>query len=109
MSASGNTAKPYLFVLEDCDDDLFLLSRALRKTGVTHLIECAANGVQGIKYFKALLAEVPNASELPSLVILDIKMPMVDGHEMLAWMRAQPPLLNLPVCILSSSELHTDV
>src|SRR5689334_6747280 len=108
MGASGSKENPYLYVVEDCDDDLFLLTRALRKNGITHPIESAADGAQGINYFKALLAEGPDPTGLPSLVLLDLKMPRLGGKEVLSWIRSQPPLHHLPVYVLSSSELDSD-
>ncbi|HUR44511.1 MAG TPA: response regulator [Candidatus Saccharimonadales bacterium] len=107
--ASSSKPKPYVLVVDDSDDDVFLLSRALRKMGVNHPIECAVNGVEGMKYFKALLAEGPESGDFPSLVILDLKMPLVDGHELLAWIRSQPALKKLAVYVLSSSIIPGDV
>ena len=48
------------------------------------------------------------ASELPSLVLLDLKMPKVDGHEVLQEIRSEPGLRALPVVILTSSDLDSD-
>ncbi|HUR46471.1 MAG TPA: response regulator, partial [Candidatus Saccharimonadales bacterium] len=103
----GTKTNPHLFIVDDCDDDVFILMRALRKNGVTHSVESAANGAQAIKYLEALVREQP--ADLPVLVLLDLKMPMVDGHEVLAWIRSQPALRQLPVYVLSSSELQTDI
>ena len=98
-----------LLIVDDSDDDVFLLTRALRKTGISHAIDCAANGAQGINYLLAHANHEGIGPGLPSLVLLDLKMPVVDGHEVLAWIRSQPSLQNLPVYVLSSSQLDIDV
>ncbi|HUR46927.1 MAG TPA: response regulator [Candidatus Saccharimonadales bacterium] len=108
MSPRKETSR-YLLIVDDSDDDVFILMRALRKNGVTYSVESAANGAQAIKYLEALLREDPEAADLPLMVLLDIKMPQVDGHEVLAWIRSQPALRQLPVYVLSSSELQTDI
>jgi|SRR4051812_21781650 CheY-like chemotaxis protein len=108
MSASALKTNAPLLIVDDSDDDIFLLTRALRKTGIPHPIDCAANGAQGINYLRAHIAH-HGGSELPSLVLLDLKMPIVDGHEVLAWIRSQPSLEKLPVYVLSSSQLEIDI
>src|SRR5690349_5536826 len=105
MSASKTTPNPRLLIVDDSDDDVFLLTRALRKNGLAHSIDCAANGAQGIKYLEAHLSY----PDLPSMVLLDLKMPLVDGHQVLAWIRTQPGLSKLPVYVLSSSQLDIDM
>ena len=109
MSASALKTNSPLLIVDDSDDDIFLLTRALRKSGISHPIDCAANGAQGINYLQAHIADREAGHELPSLVLLDLKMPIVDGHEVLAWIRSQPSLQNLPVYVLSSSQLEIDI
>ncbi|HUR47816.1 MAG TPA: response regulator [Candidatus Saccharimonadales bacterium] len=106
---TGSKITAHLLIVDDSDDDVFILTRALRKNGVTHPIDSAYNGSQGIKYLEALLRQEPGQADFPSLVLLDLKMPMVDGHEVLAWIRTQPGLSRLPVYVLSSSELQSDI
>ena len=109
MSASALKTNSRLLIVDDSDDDVFLLTRALRKSGIPNSIDCAANGAQGINYLQAHVADSERGSELPCMVLLDLKMPIVDGHEVLTWIRSQPSLQNLPVYILSSSQLEIDI
>src|SRR6476646_6273484 len=109
MSASHLKVDSRLLIIDDREDDVFLLLRALKKMGVPHKIDCAPNGVEGINYLQTCLGKSNPNSSLPSLVILDLKMPLVDGHEVLAWIRTQPEFANLGVYILSTSHLETDI
>ena len=98
----------FLLVVDDSEDDVFILSRALKGAGISNTIECAVNGERAIKYLEALLKGSGDGSNLPALILLDIKMPLKDGHEVLAWIRAQPEFSRTPVFMLTSSELETD-
>ena len=69
---------------------------------------CAVNGAHAIKYLEARLKHSSSRIDLPALILLDIKMPLADGHEVLAWIRSQPALAQLRVYILTSSDLETD-
>lgn len=109
MSAHQTAMDPRLLIVDDSDDDIFFLTRALRKSGISHPVDCAANGAQGIKYLQTFLEKPHAGDELPSMVLLDLKMPLVDGHQVLEWIRAQPAFNQLPVYILSSSQLDLDI
>ena len=108
MSAPKEPEAQRVLIVDDRDDDVFLLMRALKKAGVPYSIDCAGNGVQAVKYLAGCLANTP-VPDLPSMVLLDLKMPLMDGHEVLAWIRAQPELANLQVYVLSTSHLEHDV
>ena len=100
---------PPLLVAEDSEDDIFLLIWALRKNLVPPKAHFVKNGAQAITYLEMCLAEKLGSSQLPRLMLLDIKMPLVNGHEVLAWIRSQTELRKLPVYMLSSSGLESDI
>jgi len=108
MGASQLNSDPFLFVIDDSDDDVFILSRAIKGAGILNTIDCAGNGEQAIKYLQALLNHSSSSSNLPAIILLDIKMPLADGHQVLAWIRSQSALSRLPVYMLTSSELESD-
>ena len=108
MSASKTTTNNPLLIVDDREDDVFLLKHALKKGGITNPIHSLENGSLAVEHLKASLSDV-TGRDLPALVLLDIKMPLMDGHEVLAWIRTQPLLNNLAVYMLSTSQLPDDI
>jgi two-component system response regulator len=108
MSSAALEANSHVLVVDDLEDDVLLLTRALRKGGVTNPIDSLENGSLAVEHLKERLDNGPG-HELPALVLLDIKMPNMDGHEVLEWIRSQPPLRELPVYMLSSSAVREDI
>ncbi len=100
---------PFLLV-EDNSDDLLLLRRAFRKAKILNPVQIAARGEEAIAYLSGT-AKYSNRVEfpLPGLVLLDIKMPRIDGFEVLRWVRTRPGLSSLRVIILTSSNDMRDV
>jgi DNA-binding response OmpR family regulator len=96
---------PTILHVEDDENDRLLLSIAQTRAKVpAHLIP-AEDGEQAIAY----LEDNPERpGTIPDLVLLDLKLPLKSGFEVLEWIRAQDRLQNLPVIILSSSEHERD-
>lgn len=96
--------------VEDEDTDLFLLQRAFLKVGVQIPLKPATDGQMAIDY---LSGTGPFADRhqypLPCLVLLDLKLPKLNGFEVLSWLRQQPNLKPLVVIVLSSSRDPRDV
>ncbi len=99
-----------LLVVEDEEDDIFFLKRALQKTGVTNSIQTANTGQEAIDY---LSGTGPYADRvrfpLPFLVLLDLKLPGITGLELLKWIRTESSHPTLLVVVLSSSTLAADI
>jgi two-component system response regulator len=93
--------RPILLV-EDNPDDERLTIRALRRGNVANEILVARNGEEAITM-------VLNANPLPSVVLLDLKLPKVDGLEVLRQIRANERTQNLPVVMLTSSSEESDI
>ncbi len=109
MTPSG-TAIPRatlrVLLVEDDDDHVFLIRRALRSlAGVSVTTEIARTGEQAIDQLRRASFE---SGALPELVLLDLKMPRLDGLEVLRRLRADPTLQSLPVVVLTSSERDDD-
>ncbi|HEV2380841.1 MAG TPA: response regulator [Terriglobia bacterium] len=99
-----------ILLVEDQENDVLLISRSFAKSKVLNPVQVVRNGPQAIEYLKgagpfANRAEFP----LPSLVLLDIKMPGMDGFEVLRWIRQESGLSNLRVVMLTSSDDIRDV
>lgn len=99
-----------ILLVEDNEDDIFFLQRAVKKASIETPLQVVRDGRQAIDY---LLGTGPFADRaefpLPSLVLLDLKLPLVHGLDVLKWIRAQPRLATLIVVVLTSSHLDADV
>jgi CheY-like chemotaxis protein len=90
--------------VEDNSDDVLLMELAFRKAGVEVQLEVAFDGDKAISALKAYAN-----GALPACVLLDIKLPDLSGLEVLAWIRGQPHLRRLPVIMLTSSLMASDI
>ena len=100
-----------ILVVEDNSDDVFLLTRALKKAGIDHPIDVVTDGRGAIDYLAAKIAATA-ANELPSLplfVLLDLKLPRTNGFEVLEWIRSKPALSRLVTIVLTSSPEESDI
>jgi len=99
-----------ILVAEDDENDAFLLRRAFQKAGLSNPLIFASNGQEAVDYLRG---EPPysdrNQNPLPSLLLLDLKMPVVDGFDVLAWLKSQPALQKVPAIVFSSSGEPEDV
>jgi CheY-like chemotaxis protein len=99
-----------ILAVEDEDDDVALLKRAFRKTGVVNPVRFLTDGDQALSY---LAGEGEFADRetypLPSLILLDLKLPRKSGLEVLAWLRERPVLRRIPVVVLTSSRQNVDL
>ena len=94
-----------ILLVEDDPDDEALTLRALRKSRIMNDVIVARDGAQALDY---LLAGGP-AGQFPAVVLLDLKLPKVDGLEVLRRIRADKRTRCLPVVILTSSKEEQDI
>lgn len=97
-----NDIKPIL-IAEDDDVDIMTIKRAFKQLGVLNELVIAGNGEEVISYL-----ENPE-TQLPCIIILDINMPKMNGHECLKILKKNFLYKNTPVFILSSSSEQRDV
>jgi CheY-like chemotaxis protein len=99
-----------VLLVEDNDDDVFFMKMACQRTGIPHNLQVVGNGDAAIEYLGGKGGFADRAKyPMPDLIFLDIKLPKRSGHEVLAWIRGQPGLKNLPVVMLTSSLDKSDV
>jgi CheY-like chemotaxis protein len=92
-----NTTTKILYADDDCDD-CFLLNESIKSNGLNADLVFVANGQEAITYIEHA------AEALPSLVILDLNMPKMNGRETLHYLKTHPRYQNIPVIILSTSQ-----
>ena len=99
-----------ILLVEDRDDDILLIRKAFERTSTNNPLQVVRDGEEAISYL-AGEGKFSNRAEypLPWLILLDLKMPRVDGFEVLKWIRKQPGFSSLIVVVLTSSEQIRDV
>ena len=104
------SAQPIILYVEDNQDDRFLFGKASEAAQVSYHVLTVEHGKEAIDYLTGA-GEFANRDEfpLPTLVLLDLKMPILDGWGVLHWIREQPALEELPVVVFTSSYQHMDV
>src|SRR6185436_1328860 len=102
--------KRVILLAEDDPNDLLLIQRAFQKGAVDNPFFVVRNGEEAIAYLSGTEG-FSNRTEfpLPDLFLLDLKMPKVDGFEVLQWIRQQPGFSNLVVVVLTTSSDVYDV
>jgi CheY-like chemotaxis protein len=99
-----------VLLAEDNPDDVFLIRRAFKDNSIQNPLQVVENGDEAIQYLAAAGRFADRAAfPFPALFLLDLKMPVKDGLEVLRWLSGQPDISRrLPVVILSSTEFPDD-
>jgi len=99
---------PYIFLIEDNEQDEILTIKALKKNKVLNEIKVAHDGSEALDFLfneKAFNYH----SELPQLILLDLKLPKIDGLEVLKKIRSNSRTRLIPVVILTTSKEDSDL
>lgn len=99
-----------ILLVEDSPDDLDMTLRALRKAHMANRIQVARDGVEAVEY---IFCEGPHAGrrmeDVPRVILLDLKLPRMDGFEVLRRLKSDPRTRSIPVVVLTSSREQNDV
>jgi two-component system response regulator len=99
-----------ILLVEDNPDDVKLTLHALKKCSIANEVVVASDGVEALDYlFGAGAHAGRDLSDRPAVVLLDIKLPKIDGLEVLRRMRADHRAKLLPVVVLTSSREEQDI
>jgi two-component system response regulator len=98
-----------ILLVEDNPDDVELTIRALKKNNISNRMVVAKDGVEALDYlFGTGVHAAKNLKELPVVILLDLKLPKIDGLEVLKRIRQNELTRLLPVVILTSSAEEKD-
>lgn len=100
--------KPILLV-EDNPKDLELALLAFEKSQLANEVICLRDGVEALDYllYRGVYKDRPRGN--PAVVLLDLKLPKVDGHQVLREIRGNPDVQSTPVVVLTSSREESDL
>lgn len=100
------TETMHVLLVEDDEDHAMLLMRCLDKCAVKNTISHVTDGEQALKYIHGQ----GNFADrlLPHLILLDLNLPRVSGHEVLAKLKSDPKTRSIPVVVLTTSNVESD-
>ena len=99
-----------ILLVEDNPDDEMLTLRAFKKNNIANEVIVARDGAEALEYlFGTGQYEQRDLSIMPAVILLDLKLPKVDGLEVLRRLRADDRIRRLPVVILTSSKEEQDI
>ena len=101
--------KKVVLLVEDNPDDVDLTLRAFKKNNLLNEIVVARDGVEALAYLFGTEPHDDSSNPLPQLVLLDLKLPKVDGLEVLRRIRDDERTRLLPVVVLTSSKEEQDL
>ena len=99
-----------ILLVEDDKNDICLMQRAFDSAGFLNPIYIVHDGQEAIEYLDGSGRFVQRDKfPLPGLLLMDLKMPLMDGFDVLAWLRAHRQFDTLPVVVITSSKHDLDV
>jgi CheY-like chemotaxis protein len=99
-----------ILLVEDNNDDVFFFQRAWNAAVVPNPLKVVRDGQQAVAYLEGTGEYADRQTHpMPAMVLLDLKLPFRNGHEVLSWIRSNPSTRRLLVVLLTSSRETTDV
>ena len=99
--------KQTILLVEDNPDDVELTLRVLKTHNLANEVLVARDGVEALEMLHGVGGNAP--IKLPTVVLLDLKLPKVDGLEVLRRIRAEPATARLPVVVMTTSREERDI
>lgn len=94
-----------VLLVDDDEVDYMNVKRAFKKNKLEHSLDYQPNGLDAITYLKS----VEKTSDLPQVILLDINMPKMNGHEFLEQLRGEDKLKHIVVYVLTTSSQNSDI
>lgn len=106
----ATSPQPDILLVEDNPEDVELTLRALKKHNVTNRVHVVTDGAEALEYlFSTDRYENRSASETPKVILLDLKLPLVSGIEVLRRCKLDERTRRIPVVVLTSSREEPDI
>ena len=99
-----------ILLVEDNELDIEITLRALREHGITQTVEIARDGEEALRFLVHARGDCESrVPQFPKLILLDLKLPKIDGLEVLRRVKEKPETRVIPVVVLTSSKEHEDM
>lgn len=99
-----------ILIVDDDENDIFFVKRAFTEINVHCTFQMLKNGQEVVDY---LIGADKFADRekypMPMMILMDLKMPVMDGFEVLSWLRSKPGIKVIPTIVFSSSDLPSDI
>lgn len=102
-------SEPYILLVEDNPDDVELTLLAFKKNNFANKIYVVEDGEEALDFLFGDHPEGVSKRGLPMIILLDLMLPKIDGHEILGEIKSKKPTKLIPVVILTSSKEEEDV
>jgi CheY-like chemotaxis protein len=105
-----SAADPHVLHIDDDPSDILLFQQACRRAGAAFQLHSVNDGESAIAYLSGAAPYVDRELHpLPSLILLDLKMPRKSGFDILTWIRSQGALKYMPVVVFTASNQEEDI
>jgi CheY-like chemotaxis protein len=102
--------RPVILLVDDNPHDVVLIRLAFRRVGIIDTIHLVKDGDEAMRYIRGEGAYADRHQfPVPTLVLLDLKMPQTSGFEVLRWIREQPKLAGVVIVVMSGSKNDADI
>ena len=102
--------RPVILLVDDNPHDVVLIRLAFRRVGIIDTIHLVKDGEEAMRYIRGEGAYADRHQfPVPTLVLLDLKMPQTSGFEVLSWIREQPKLSAVVIVVMSGSKNDADI
>jgi len=91
--------------VEDNEGDILLTTEAFEESKIINIVEVIRDGKEAVKFFEGL----SDKDDLPDLVLLDINLPKMSGHEVLLYIKGNDKFKQIPVIMLTTSSSEKDI
>lgn len=98
---------PHILLVEDNPGDILLVKESFRSLGSPYQLSIAKDGRQALEFMHTTLGNP--SSSTPDLILLDLNLPKISGHEVLAKLKGTIEFHRIPIIVLSTSESPADI